>query len=525
MKQTENIPLWKTDTVVKQRLSGIPVKRDQTEETNLSTEDTAKHSFGPEWEEDARETLSEVDFDTELGVELARDAQRLSQGKISEEEFYSRHNDKVNEEFGIDARPTDPTSAEPLDEETVDAAMNDDVVAEPVPKPYDNGGALDGEGGGGDGGDGGGFDGEDDDDGFSRRSVLKSVGVAAAGIAAGTWSNRNPSGIWDDEKEEQVYPAGPGTPNERKQMGFVIDVDACIGGAHCAQACDYENQTDSGQLWQFVFQYQEKDSDSAEFLIRPCQHCSNPPCVTVCPVRARHKREDDGIVLTDYDICIGCRYCQVACPYGVNYFQWGEPDEEKLTNFRDRYEGMPALENEDRVDDPKYDKEGRHTAGPQHQKGVMGKCVFCVHRQDSGDSELEGTTACYEACPVDAIHVGDLNDPESKPRKYLEQVETRHGEDGSEKGQPEAGYDTTSEDSEWQRQRHVPQWRFQEEYGTRPNVIYVGNQPSEDANDQWVDKPGDYESYGLSKKRDGFDLSYGHGEDHGGDGNESGGDH
>jgi len=481
----------------------------------LSTEDTARHSFGPEWEEDARKTLSDVEFDTELGVELARDAQRLSQGKISEEEFYSRHNDKVSEEFGIDARPTDPTSAEPLDEETVNAALDDDVVAEPVPKPYDNGGAI----GGGDGGEGGdgdgeGFDGDDDDDGFSRRSVLKSVGVAAAGVAAGTWSNRNPSGIWDDEKEEQVRPAGPGNPDDKVQMGFVIDVDACIGGAHCAQACDFENQTDNGQLWQFVFQYQESDSDEAEFLIRPCQHCSNPPCVSVCPVRARHKREDDGIVLTDYDICIGCRYCQVACPYGVNYFQWGEPDEEKIETFLSHHEAV----------DDKLDKNGRHVAGPQHEKGIMGKCTFCVHRQDSGDPELEGTTACYEACPVDAIHVGDLNDPESKPRKYLEEVEKRHGS-GDEAGQPEAGYDTTDENAEWMEQRHVPRWRFQEEYGTRPNVIYVGHQPSEDANDQWVDKPGDYDSYGLNKKRDGFDLDYGHGGEHEGSGNESGGGH
>jgi Fe-S-cluster-containing dehydrogenase component len=480
----------------------------------LSTEDTAKHSFGPEWEDDSREVLSEVDFDTDLGIELARDAQRLSQGKISEDEFYSRHNEKVREEFGIDARPTDPTSSEPLDEETVNAALDDEVVAEPVPTPHENGGAIGGDGGG-DGPGGNGPGGDDEDDGFSRRSVLKSVGAVAAGIAAGTWSNRsNPGGLWDDD-EEQVAPAGPGTKNERKQMGFVIDVDACIGGAHCAQACDYENQTPNGALWQFVFQYEESDRDEAEYLIRPCQHCSNPPCVSVCPVRARHKREDDGIVLTDYDICIGCRYCQVACPYGVNYFQWGEPDQEKVDTFRENNADLPALDNEDRVDDPKYDKEGRHTAGPQHEKGIMGKCVFCVHRQDSGDPELEGTTACYEACPVDAIHVGDLNDPESKPRKYLDQVQTRHSEDGSEKGQPEAGYDTTSEDSEWQRQRHVPRWRFQEEYGTRPNVIYVGNQPSEDANDQWVDKPGDYESYGLHKKRDGFDLSHGHGGEEG----------
>jgi len=59
------------------------------------------------------------------------------------------------------------------------------------------------------------------------------------------------------------------------------------------------------------------------FLVRPCQHCTDAPCEKVCPTTARHTRDRGGLVLTDYEVCIGCRYCQVACPYGVNYFQWG----------------------------------------------------------------------------------------------------------------------------------------------------------------------------------------------------------
>ena len=460
----------------------------------MSTEESVRHSYGPEWEEESREVLSEVDFDTELGMEMAKDAEKLSKGEISEEEFYSRHNEKVQEEFGIDARPTDPRSSEPLDKDTVEDALNDDVVAEPVPSKHaERAKEARQEGGGGDGNGGDGGNGDDDDDGgFSRRTVLKSVGVAAAGVAAGTWNQRNPGGIWDDNRK--IEPAGPGTANDNVQMGFVIDNDACIGGAHCAQACEFENKTPDGALWQFVFQFEEPDRDEAEFLVRPCQHCSDPPCVKVCPVRARHKRTSDGIVLTDYEICIGCRYCQVACPYGVNYFQWGEPDQETYDSF---------LDNHDTISDPegRYDKRGKHVAGPQPEKGIMGKCVFCVHRQDSGDPELEGTTACYEACPVDAIHVGDLNDPESKPRQYLEEVADEVKNSG-------AGYDTTSEDAEWQRERHVSRWRFQEDRGTKPNVIYVGHQPSEDA--EWVDEPGAYEDYGLERKREGFDRESDH---------------
>ena len=461
----------------------------------MSTEESVRHSYGPEWEEESREVLSEVDFDTELGMEMAKDAEKLSKGEISEEEFFSRHNEKVREEFGIDARPTDPRSSEPLDKDTVEDALNDDIVAEPVPSKHAKRAKEarenrdGGEGGGGNGGDG---DDGDDDDGFSRRTVLKSVGVAAAGVAAGTWNQRNPGGIWDENRKIQA--GGPGTPDDHTQIGFVIDVDACIGGAHCAQACEFENKTPDGALWQFVFQFEEPDRDEAEYLIRPCQHCSDPPCVKVCPVRARHKRTSDGIVLTDYDICIGCRYCQVACPYGVNYFQWGEPDEEFYNSF---------LDNHDSIDDPegRFDKRGKRVAGPQHEKGIMGKCTFCVHRQDSGDPELEGTTACYEACPVDAIHVGDLNDPESKPRQYLNEV-------AEEVKNSSAGFDTTDENAEWQEERHVSRWRFQEDRGTKPNVIYVGHQPSEDAH--WVDEPGSYEDYGLQKKREGFDLESGH---------------
>jgi len=142
----------------------------------LSVEDreSVKHSFGPEWEDESREVLSEVDFDTELGIELARDAQKLSQGKISEDEFYSRHRDKVNEEFGIDARPTDPRSSEPLDKDTVEDALNDDIVAEPVPSKHAKKANGSGGGEGGDGGNGGGRrdggGGDDEEDGVSRRT-------------------------------------------------------------------------------------------------------------------------------------------------------------------------------------------------------------------------------------------------------------------------------------------------------------------------------------------------------------------
>ncbi|KKO00598.1 hypothetical protein LCGC14_0123700, partial [marine sediment metagenome] len=104
-----------------------------------------------------------------------------------------------------------------------------------------------------------------------------------------------------------------------------------------------------------------------DFMPRPCQHCDNPPCVKVCPVGARFKQED-GLVLTDFKRCIGCRYCEVACPYGVNYFNWEKPkdnyyldwdDEEKLEPVTKG--NIPPWKNPDL--DKRYGPDDRLVAG------------------------------------------------------------------------------------------------------------------------------------------------------------------
>jgi len=120
-----------------------------------------------------------------------------------------------------------------------------------------------------------------------------------------------------------------------------------------------------------------------------CQHCANPPCVDVCPTGASFKRAD-GIVLVDRHICIGCRYCMMACPYKARSF----------------------------VHEPHTDQNPEVPRG----QGCVEGCTLCVHRVDRG-----GTPACVEACAAaghNAMLFGDLNDPESAIAKRVREVKT-----------------------------------------------------------------------------------------------------
>jgi molybdopterin-containing oxidoreductase family iron-sulfur binding subunit len=164
----------------------------------------------------------------------------------------------------------------------------------------------------------------------------------------------------------------------------------------------------------------------------------------VCPVGARFKRED-GIVLTDPDRCIGCRYCELACPYGVNYFNWQTPDKAQyaIVDWKDEDLApatgglVPPYKNPDL--DKLWGDEQRRTAGGGHAKGVMEKCTFCVHRVEKGLDP-----ACVETCPTDALVFGDIDDSSSPISQYV---------------------------------REKRSWQLLEEAGTSPNIFYVGGAP------------------------------------------------
>jgi molybdopterin-containing oxidoreductase family iron-sulfur binding subunit len=208
--------------------------------------------------------------------------------------------------------------------------------------------------------------------------------------------------------------------------GMMIDVGACIGCRRCLHACKLENNipdAPSNMHWIDLFELENTRPVSEVENIPPlrsdidytdapkpgywymsfnCFHCENPPCTKVCPTGATYK-DEDGLVLVNYDFCIGCRYCMAACPFNARRFNWWSP--EHPPSRTSPIDGTIVSLNED---------------VPLRQRGVNEKCTFCVHRVRKGNP----VTKCVEVCPVSARHFGDFNDPESEVSRLLETVRT-----------------------------------------------------------------------------------------------------
>ena len=219
-----------------------------------------------------------------------------------------------------------------------------------------------------------------------RREFLK-LSVAGLAVTVG------PAAVWkatrsgSDAEEESPH-----------SWAMVIDQSKCVGCGHCTMACRAHNDVAPDISWNRVIE----DEEEGTYLPIPCMHCEHAPCVHACPVGATYQRSD-GIVMMDYDRCIGCRYCEMACPTGSRSFNWQAFTE----------------------DNPAVPTWGQPEV-PRRPRGVVEKCSFCFHRIDRGlengltpGVDKAATPACVVACPTGARTFGDLNDPDSPVSKLL----------------------------------------------------------------------------------------------------------
>lgn len=184
-------------------------------------------------------------------------------------------------------------------------------------------------------------------------------------------------------------------PKAKRTWAMAIDTRKCIGCFACTISCIAENKLPPGVVYRPVIEEESGTypSPMQRFWPRPCLQCDNPPCVPVCPVDATHKRED-GIVVIDYEKCIGCRYCITACPYGARYSDFGEYYASPLQP----YERIPSFE----YDRAWYRGKGRSPIGNAR------KCHFCSHLIERGS-----LPRCVSTCVGRATYFGDLSDGES----------------------------------------------------------------------------------------------------------------
>lgn len=187
--------------------------------------------------------------------------------------------------------------------------------------------------------------------------------------------------------------------SERKWI-MVIDQQKCIGCYACNMSCNAENNLPPGVLYRPVPKEEVGQFPHVRMIFtpRPCMHCDNPPCTPVCPVKATWKRED-GIVVVDYDVCIGCRNCIAACPYNSRTADFGE-FYGRNTPETMAYELRPNFE---------YGQEWKRR--PDKHLSPMGnarKCHFCLHRIREGM-----LPACVTTCLGGATYFGDYKNKKS----------------------------------------------------------------------------------------------------------------
>lgn len=217
---------------------------------------------------------------------------------------------------------------------------------------------------------------------------------------------------------------------------MVIDVAKCVGCHACTVACIAENKLPPGVVYRPVIEEEigEYPHVRRKFTPRPCLQCQNPPCVKVCPVTATYKNSQ-GVTIMDYDRCIGCRYCLVACPYAARTADFGDLYTDKTAKTNGAIMGRKAAALAYEITPaPEYNRKWPKR-GKGSPVGNARKCHFCLQRLDKGM-----LPACVTSCIGRATFFGDSNDKDSLVYELL--------------GSPR-------------------RYTLKEELGTRPNVFYL----------------------------------------------------
>lgn len=211
------------------------------------------------------------------------------------------------------------------------------------------------------------------------------------------------------EKYGMEFAVGTEGPIDETMFGYALDIQRCIGCRRCVYGCVEENNQTRDPQIQYIrvlrfrdgtmnleestIYYDPEEVPQEDYYYMPvqCQHCANAPCTKVCPVRATWT-EPDGLVVVDYNWCIGCRYCMAACPYMGRWFNFADPVIPKdMVNPMTHYLGnRPRMRN------------------------VVEKCTFCIQRV-----RLGMYPKCVEVCPVGARKFGNLLDPESEISRII----------------------------------------------------------------------------------------------------------